>query len=62
VSGALFYPPGTLIHVPKVFLNTVRVPLSRFSGIDFTDIASVRINFDQTASGALLISDLAFAR
>jgi hypothetical protein len=62
VSGSLFYPPGTLAHVPKVFLNTVRVPLSGFAGIDLADIASVRLNFDRTSSGALLISDLAFAR
>lgn len=62
VSGALFYPPGTLAHVPKVFLNTVRVPLSAFTGIDLTDVASVRLDFDRTSSGALLVSDLAFAR
>ncbi|HYT65804.1 MAG TPA: hypothetical protein VEL51_05260 [Vicinamibacterales bacterium] len=62
VSGSLFYPPGEFVHVPKVFLNTVRIPLGAFSGIDLTDIATVRFNFDRTASGALLISDLAFAR
>lgn len=62
VSGALFYPPGTLAHVPKVFLNTVRVPLSAFSGVDLADIASVRLDFDRTMSGALLVADLAFAR
>ena len=62
VSGSLFYPPGTLAHVPKVFLNTVRIPLSAFSGVDLGDVASVRLNFDRTSSGALLISDLAFAR
>jgi hypothetical protein len=62
VSGALFYPPGELIHVPKVFLNTIRVPLSAFSGIDLTDVASVRLDFDRRTTGALLIADLAFAR
>jgi hypothetical protein len=36
--------------------------LSAFSGIDLTDVASVRFDFDRTASGALLISDLAFSR
>jgi hypothetical protein len=62
ISDALFYPPGELIHVPKVFLNTIRVPLSAFSGIDLTDVASVRLDFDRTTTGALLISDLAFGR
>lgn len=61
-SRSLFYPPGKFVHVPKVFLNTVRIPLSAFGGINLTDVASVRFDFDQTTSGALLISDIAFAR
>ena len=61
VSGALFYPPGTVGPVPKVVLNTVRLPLSSFAGVNLSDIRSVRFNFDQTGQGALLISDLAFA-
>jgi hypothetical protein len=27
LSRSLFYPPGELVHVPKVFLNTLRLPL-----------------------------------
>jgi hypothetical protein len=61
VSGALYYPPGETAHVPKVLLNTVRLPLTAFSNVDLTEIVSVRLNFDRTSSGALLISDLAFA-
>jgi hypothetical protein len=61
VSGALYYPPGEVIHVPKVLLNTIRVPLAGFKNIDLTDVVSVRFNFDRTNSGALLISDIAFA-
>ncbi len=69
-SGALFFPPGRippisperpLLPVPKIFLNTVRLQLSSFSGIDLTDVRSVRFNFDQQPAGALLISDIAFA-
>jgi hypothetical protein len=60
-STALFYPPGTVGPVPKVVLNTVRLPLSSFAGVNLSDIRSVRFNFDQTGQGALLISDLAFA-
>ncbi len=62
LSRSLFYPPGELVHVPKVFLNTVRLPLSAFGGINLTEVASVRFDFNQTTSGALLISDIAFAR
>ncbi len=60
-SGALFYPPGTVGPVPKVVLNTVRLPLASFTGVNLTDIRTVRLQFDQTAQGALLITDLAFA-
>ncbi|HEY8130339.1 MAG TPA: hypothetical protein VII12_00490 [Thermoanaerobaculia bacterium] len=60
VSRSLYYPPGEVIHVPKLLLNTVRVPLSAFQNIDLTNITSVRFNFDQNNSGALLISDVAF--
>ncbi|HEY9284314.1 MAG TPA: hypothetical protein VIP46_12740 [Pyrinomonadaceae bacterium] len=61
LSSALFYPPGTVGPVPKVVLNTVRLPLSSFGGVNLSDIRSVRFQFDQTGQGALLISDLAFA-
>jgi len=61
VSRSLFYPPGEKTHVPKLLLNTVRIPLRAFQNIDLTDIRSVRFEFDQTDSGALLISDIAFS-
>jgi hypothetical protein len=61
VAGTLYYPPGEVVHVPKLLLNTVRIPVSSFTNIDLTDVVSVRFNFDQTSSGALLISDIAFA-
>jgi hypothetical protein len=73
-SQALFYPPGdrnltiteeghTLSNpVPKVTLNMVCIPLSAFIGIDKTNIRFVVFDFDRSASGALLISDIAFAQ
>jgi hypothetical protein len=60
-SDALFYPPGTTGSVPKIFLNTVRIPLTAFAGLNLTDIRSVQFKFDQTTQGALQVSDLAFA-
>ncbi|MEA2176680.1 MAG: hypothetical protein QOD00_4272 [Blastocatellia bacterium] len=60
-SNSLFYPPGTTVSVPKIFLNTVRLPLTAFTGINLTDVRSVQFKFDQTPQGALQISDLAFA-
>jgi dienelactone hydrolase len=60
-SGALFYPPGSVGPVPKVLLNTARIPVSAFSGVNLSDIRSVQFKFDQSPSGALLISDVAFS-
>ncbi len=61
LSRALFYPPGAVSSVPKVVLNTVRLPLLAFAGVNFTDIRSIEFRFDQVAQGALLITDIAFA-
>jgi len=61
VSDALFYPPGNVIPVPKVFLNTVRIPLACFPEVDLTNVQSVVFNFDQRMTGGLLVSDLQFA-
>ncbi|HEX6182780.1 MAG TPA: hypothetical protein VFZ44_02635 [Pyrinomonadaceae bacterium] len=60
-SDVLFYPPGSVGPVPKVLLNTARIPVSAFSGVNLADIRSVQFKFDQSPAGALLISDVAFA-
>jgi hypothetical protein len=59
-SRALFFPPGTNGAVPKVWHNTVRIPLSSLTAVDKTNISRVELLFDQSASGALLVSDLHF--
>lgn len=63
-SGALYYPPGRQTPltwaIPKLILNAVRIPLSRFPGVDLTDVRSMQFNFDQQPQGALLISDILF--
>ncbi|HKA00296.1 MAG TPA: hypothetical protein VKE70_27485 [Candidatus Solibacter sp.] len=72
-SDALYFPPGgqfgaaVLVPpfpVPKVFLNTVRIPVSAFSCAGFNPAAvqSVRFTFDRTNTGELLISDVALAK
>jgi Putative binding domain, N-terminal len=61
-SEALFFPPGAAGPLPKVVLNTVRIPISTFAaGLNLSDVRSVQFIFDQTTSGALLITDVAFA-
>jgi hypothetical protein len=61
VSDVLFYPPGSVGPVPKILLNTARMPMTAFSGVNLSDIRSVQFRFNQKTSGALLISDVAFA-
>lgn len=62
----LYYPPGGIspphaVPVPHIILNTIRMPLSGFIGVNLGDIQSVEFRFDQRDSGALLISDIVFA-
>lgn len=60
-SDALFYPPGAAGSIPKVVMNTIRIPLSAFPGVNLSDVRSVQFRFDRASSGALLFTDLAFA-
>src|SRR5262249_29834884 len=50
----LYFPPQNRHRV----MNSVRIPLSLFSGVDLTDVRSIRFNFNQPASGALWFADL----
>lgn len=68
-TNMLFIPPADIdlmSPVPKVVLNTVRLPLSAFANINLADVRSVEFKFDQPRQGtlliqgALLITDIAF--
>ncbi len=61
VSGALYFPPGEVGPVPKVVLNTVRVPLTAFGGVNLNAVRSVQFTFNEQLQGGLLITDVAFA-
>ncbi|HEX3253772.1 MAG TPA: hypothetical protein VHS05_30335 [Pyrinomonadaceae bacterium] len=61
VSGALYFPPGETGPVPKVVLNTVRVPLTAFGGVNLNAVRSVQFAFNERLQGGLLITDVAFA-
>jgi hypothetical protein len=60
-SDVLFYPPGSVGPVPKILLNTARIPVTAFSGVNLADIRTVQFKFDQSPTGALLISDVSFS-
>ncbi len=61
VSTALYFPPGSVGPVPKVVLNTVRVPLTAFGAVNLHNVRSVEFTFNEQAQGAVLITDVAFA-
>ena len=61
-THALFYQPGTeFAELPKVMYNTVKIPLSSFTGVDLTNITKIKFLFNQTAAGAALVTDIALS-
>lgn len=68
---ALRFPPGTMeendsfeggLFTGRVPLTSIRIPFASFAGIDLSQIGALILSFDQTASGALFISDLELVR
>lgn len=60
-TEANFYPPGVVAgYLPKIMFNSVRIPLSAYTGIDITKVKNVKFLFDRSAAGGILISDLTF--
>jgi len=55
ISSALFLPPGEIDDIVKVTLNSVRIPLSSFAGVDLASVAAVELSFE--GEGALRIAD-----
>ena len=56
VSTELYYPPGGR---KGIVMNTLRVPMSSFSNVNFSNIASIDLFMNRTTTGNLLVSDLA---
>jgi len=59
-TEVLYDAPGASANRALV-MNTVRVPIAAFGNVDTTNVSSVDVIFDQSASGTLLIADLAFS-
>jgi len=55
-------PVGTTVNNFHVFLHpilqTVRIPLADFRGVDLSRIRGIRFTFDGTATGAIYLSDI----
>ena len=48
------------VGIPKSVLNTVRIPLTAFNGIDLSDVRKVTFRHNVSDKGAVLTTDLAF--
>jgi hypothetical protein len=59
-SDALFAQPETGTGIPKSVLNTVRIPLTAFDGVDLTDVRAITFKHDIKKTGAVVTTDLAF--
>jgi len=60
-TNALFHQPGTQSgDLPKLMLNSIKIPLSGFTGVNMTKIRKVKFLFNKSATGYIFISDLAF--
>lgn len=46
----------------RVPLTSIRIPLSGFAGVNFSEIREIVILFDQTTSGSLFMSDIELVR
>jgi hypothetical protein len=46
----------------RVPLISIRIPLSGFAGVNFSEVSEIVILFDQTTSGSLFMSDIEFVR
>jgi hypothetical protein len=60
-ARTLYFPPGGNGNQADV-MNTVRIPLSAFAGLDKTGVMSVDFVFDQVGAGTVLVSDISFSR
>jgi hypothetical protein len=59
-SRALFAQPGSGSGLPKTVLSTVRIPLSKFKGVDLTDVSKVVFKHNKKKTGAILTTDISF--
>jgi len=57
-SDDLYLPPGDFYL--STVMNTLRLPLSLFSGVDLNNIQSVAFDYNETPNGTVLLADIAF--
>ncbi len=59
-TQVLFDPPGNETDVlPKLLHNTIKIPLTDFTGVDLSDMGNLRFNFNQSVTGSVFVTDIA---
>jgi Cellulose binding domain len=56
----LFFPPGDPSVTASTVMNTLRLPLSAFSGVNLGDVRSVAVQYNRAPAGTILLSDMSF--
>jgi hypothetical protein len=61
-TNVMYYPPGTSFwELPKVCFNTIKIPLTDFTGVDLTQIQKVKFLYDQETAGSIYITELSLS-
>ncbi|MDQ3048386.1 MAG: T9SS type A sorting domain-containing protein [Bacteroidota bacterium] len=61
-SNFLYFPPGTqFLRLPKVMYNTLKIPLTDFTGVDLNQIQQIKFLFNQTTAAAIFVADIALS-
>ena len=58
-TNVMYRPPGTQFwELPKVCFNSIKIPLTDFTGIDLTQVQKIKFLYDQSVTGSIYITDL----
>lgn len=58
-TQAMYYPPGAqFLELPKVCFNSIKIPLTNFTGIDLTQVQKIVFLYNQRLAGSIFITDL----
>ncbi len=58
-TKSMSYPPGTeFLTLPKVCFNSIKIPLSDFTGVNLYQIQKVKFLFNKTTLGSIYVTDV----
>jgi len=61
-THAMYHPPGSQSsELPKVMFNTIKIPISDFTGIDLTQVQKIKFLYNKSTQGSIYVVDLALS-